>query len=150
MTTAMAPDKQLQSKSNDEPWITLPTMQLLLWIGIGSVAGAGLWSVGAAVLGYGGAVAANGAIGAGLVLVTSAAAVLLLMPWIARPASTGMLLWLASDVASMLLTLGLAYLLYSATFLQSHPLLLGVVLTYFIVLPAKVAVIASHMRKHYY
>lgn len=150
MTMPMAAETPHTRPSGDEPLITLPTLRLIWAIVIACAAGAGLWAVGAMVLGYGPTVAGTGAIGSALALVFSVGAVLLLMPWIARPASTGLLLWLGADLLAMLLTIAAAYLLYSATFLASHPLLLGVVLTYFIVLPAKVMVIASHMRRHYY
>lgn len=145
MREAMAPEKPVK----DEPWLTLPTVALIGVIAAGCAVAAGLWAVGSMALGYGGEFAATGALGAGLVLIVSSIGLLLSFPWMSKPASTTMMLWLFTDVLSMLATIGVAYLLYSATFLQSHPLLLGVVLAYFVTLLGKVAVVASHMRKHF-
>lgn len=142
----MAPETPMKK---DEPWLTLPTLALIGAIVGCCAAAGGLWAAGALALGYGGEIAATGALGAGLTAAFSTIGLLLIFPWMAKPASTAMLMWLVSDVLSMLMTLAAAYLLYSATFLQSHPLLLGVVLAYFVTLLGKVAVVASHMRKHF-
>ena len=147
-TTArtMAPEKPI---NKDEPWLTLPTVSMVAAIAGCCAAAAGLWVAGSLALGYSGEIAATGAFGAAMVLVLGTLGYVLIFPWMAKPASTAMLLWLTADVLSMLMTLAAAYLLYSATFIQSHPLLLGVALAYVVTLLGKVALVALHMRKHF-
>jgi hypothetical protein len=137
-----------ERKPKDEPWITLPTMRLIVAVAISCMAAAGLWVTGAFAFGYGGEIAVTGALGAGLTLAFSAIAVVATMPWISRPASTGMMIWLAGDVLAMGATLGFAFLLYSATSIHNVSLFLGVALAFLIVLPAKAAAIASHMKQY--
>jgi hypothetical protein len=133
----------------DEPSITLPAVRIIAVTFAACAVAAGAWAGGAAVLGYGGTVVLGGPVGAALTAVIASIVFILTMPWMAKPTSTTMLLWLASDMLAMVMTLGVAYLLYSATFLgpdSGPPLLLGVVLAFFLVLLAKVAVAASHLK----
>jgi hypothetical protein len=133
----------------DEPSITLPTGRVIAATVVACAVAAGLWAGGAAVLGYAGPVILGGVIGAALTAVAACVVFVLTMPWMAKPTSTTMMLWIAADMGAMVLTLGVGYLLYSAAFLgpgSGPALLLGVVLAFFLVLLSKVAVAASHMK----
>lgn len=138
----MTPDKP-----KDEPWLTLPTRALVIAITSSAAVAAGGWAVVAFALGYSPEVAATGAIGAVLMGVMAIIGRLITFPWQPKPASTAMLAWVAADVLSMLATIAAAYVLYSATFMQIQPLLLGVVLAFFLTLFSQVAVAASHLNK---
>ncbi len=133
----------------DEPAITLPTLRVTaVTLAASAVAGLG-WAGVAILLGYDAAVVQGGVLGAGLTAAVATVVFLLTMPWMPKPASTSMLLWVASDMGAIVVTLGVGYLLYSATFPApgSGPaILLGIALAYFCVLLAKVAVAASHMK----
>lgn len=139
----------------DEPSITLPTRRLIATTVACCAIAAAVWAGVGAALGYGSEVLLSGAIAAGLTALAVTIGLLVTMPWIAKPVTTTMAVWLGSDMLSMLLALGGAYLLYSATrhgdsaaFLGLTPLLIGVALSFFLVLLGKAAVVAAHMRTH--
>jgi hypothetical protein len=126
--------------------MTLPTLPLIGVVVACCAVAAGIWAAGATMLGHDDAIIA-GAIGAALVASCASLGVVVMFPWIARPASTAMLLWLFTDMLGMAAALVLAFLLYSATFLSAVPLLLGVVLAYLLTLLGKAAVVALHVKR---
>lgn len=131
-----------------EPLLTLPTMQLVQAVLLSNAAAAGAWTLVCSLFGLGNDTLVTGVIGVAMVAAVSLAGVFAIVPWMAKPASITMMLWLVADVFGMLLTLGGAFLLYSATSLSSRPLLLGVVVAYFLTLLGKVIVAALHVRRH--
>lgn len=133
----------------DEPFITLPTTRLIAVTIACCAAIAGAWAGVTLAMGYDGQTQLGGAVGAGLTGLCIILMLLLTVPWIAKPASTAMLLWIGSDLVAVALSLGAAYLLYSATFLGLQPLFLGVAATFLLVLLGKAILVASHVRKHY-
>lgn len=131
-----------------EPLLTLPTGRLLQAVVLSNAAAAGGWTLVCSLFGFGNDTITTGVIGVALVAAVTIAGVFAIVPWMAKPASITMMLWLVADVFGMLLTLAGAFLLYSATSLSSRPLLLGVVVAYFLTLLGKVIVAALHVRRH--
>lgn len=138
----------------DEPSITLPTGRVMATTAVCCAIAAAVWAGVGAWLGYGSDVLLSGAVAAGVTALAVTLGLLLTLPWIAKPVTTTMAVWLGADMLSMLLALGGVYLLYSATrqgelsaTLGLSPLLLGVALSFFFVLVGKAAVVAAHMSQ---
>jgi len=84
------------------------------------------WAALAPGLGYDRSVTLSGPLGAGVVLVVSMLALLVVSPWVRRPASMQMTMWLAGTVVRFFVTPLLAFLLYSAAPLDGKALTLAV------------------------
>lgn len=144
--------------TRDEPAITLPTARLIAVTFACCAVSAAAWVMVSMLFGFGQDVALGGVVAAGLTAVCATIGLLLTFPWIAKPVSTAMTLWMVGDVLSMGLSLGGAYMLYSAVLRVGsphylayglQPLFLGTALALFLVLLGKAIFIAGFMRKHF-
>lgn len=85
--------------------------------------------------------------GAGVVALASVVGVLVMTPWATRPMSLWMTFWLGATVVRLLLTPLLAFVVYSATSLDSTSLILALAIAYFCTLMGEAAVIAASVRQ---
>ena len=139
-----------QSAKREEPTIGLPTARLITTVMFATIIAAGGWYAAASLGRWGAETARTGLIGGTLVGVIVLAGVLIMTPWVTRPVSAWMTLWLAGTVMRMLMTPIAAWLLYSATprgSLAAEPLALSVALTYLATLFSEATVLALHVKR---
>ncbi len=134
------------SNRNREPVTALPTRRLLAAIALSGLAAAGIWAGAVVATGRHGLVA-EGAAGAGVVSVVSAASVLAIRPWRPRPMGDWTGPWLGGILLRLLLTPALAWLVYSATPLSLVPLMLSVAVAYVTVQISEAATVALYLKR---
>jgi hypothetical protein len=134
------------SNQSREPVTALPTLRLLATVGCAGVAAAGIWAGAVVATGRTGLVA-EGAAGAGLVALVSAASILAIRPWRPRAMGDWAGPWLGGILLRLLVTPAVAWLVYSATPLSPVPLLLSVALAYMIVQISEAATVALYLKR---
>jgi len=107
----------------------------IVWFGVAKIAG---FSGGDASIGLWGAVIASAAMTCGLVIMG---------PWVARPVSLWLTLWLAGTLVRFAVALGLSWVLYSATSVSPWALLAAVGGCYVVALMTEVIVLARFMNR---
>ena len=131
----------------DEPSVAWPTWRLLGAIALVAVVAVTAWAVAAWLGPWGPGVFAAGATGVAIVAVVTAASMLALVPWKARPISSWMQWWMGGSLMRLIVVPAVTYLLYSAASLSAGALMLGVGLTYVLTLFAEAVVLAHHVGR---
>jgi hypothetical protein len=149
MKTSMATPMTANQKmtSGGEPSMALPVVRLAAWPAAAAAIVGLAWFVVALIAGMGLDEAMIGLFGAGIATIAMTAGLLIIGPWIARPVSMWMSLWLAGMMVRFVVALALAWVLYSATSAGPWALLAGVGGCYFAALLTEVIVLAGFMNR---
>jgi len=130
-----------------EPTIALPTRRLLLVSAAAAMIVGGGWFGVSMLAGFALADSMAGVYGAAIAIVAMTAGLLAVGPWVARPISLWMTLWLGAMMVRFIIAIVLAWLLYSASPASPWALLAGVGGAYFAALLSEVVVLAGCMRR---
>lgn len=149
MISTMTPTSANPTKmmTGGDPVTALPAARLVAWSS-GAAALAGLaWFGIALIAGFGSGDALVGLWGAAIAAVAMAVGLLVMAPWIARPISMWMTLWLAGTLVRFAIGLGLSWVLYSATSVSPWALLAGAGGCYVVALVTEVIVLAGFVNR---
>jgi hypothetical protein len=130
-----------------EQQVVLPTVRLLAAAWVACLVAGGAWAGVLLVLGQGATAAVTGLVGAGAVAVAALVALLAIRPWRPRSLAVWPIVWVAGSMVRLLTTLGVAYLLYSATPYHSRMLWFAVLVAYLAALVGETRVYALSMRR---
>ncbi len=133
--------------SDREAILSLPFARMIAVSTFAAAIAGGAWTLGAAIAGLDWNEAVVGAFGALITAVAMAAGLLVIGPWVARPISLWMTLWLGAMIVRFGLALGFSWLLYSASHAIPWAMLVGVGGVYFAALVSEVAVLAGFVRR---
>lgn len=136
-----------QSTGAREPEISLPTAKMVFTIFLASLATCFTWMLVVKLGDFKASTMVAGPAGAGLVMLIGIITVFLMRPWRRRPAGIWINIWMAGIVGRLFITPAAGYLLYSATPLDSLPLLLAVASSYFVVQCSEAGVLAFHLNR---
>jgi len=146
MATPMTTNPE-STTSGGEPSLALPVARLIAWPSIAATIAGIIWFAVALIAGMGLDEAMIGLLGAGIAIVAMTAGLLIMGPWVARPVSLWMTLWLAGMMVRFVVALACAWVLYSATSAGPWALLAGVGGCYFAALLTEVIVLAGFMNR---
>lgn len=127
--------------------VALPLIPLVLTAIMSNALVAGLWTIGVFTLGATPPALACGLAAAGLVAIASISVILLIQPWSPKPLYRWPAVWIGGSFLRMGVTLGMAYLLYSATPLRDRLLWFAVVACYFATLVGETRTFAKLMKR---
>ena len=139
----------LKANAPAEPELTLPFRAMLVAGVVVLLIVLAVWLI----LYFGGwiawPVAWAGLLGSAAIFVIAGVGVAIMQPWKPRLAGDLATLWLGSTVARMLLTPGLALLLYFALYPPTIPFVLGVGTAYLVILVSETALLWQHLRRQF-
>lgn len=131
----------------NEPTMRFPTGRLLGAAALGGAAGVAGVYLASLVPNWDVSFNIAAVIGAGLVVVIATLATLVMTPWVRRPMSAWMTMWLAGTVMRLLLTPLAAVLLYSATTPDRTTFGLSIGLSYLLALLIEAGVLARFVHQ---
>jgi hypothetical protein len=131
----------------DRP-VSLPTGRLLVAACVPALLTGMAWSGVTAVSGKGETIVVAGMLAGAIVAACSMLSVLLIQPWRPRPLYRWPMVWIGGSFLRLLVTLGLTFLLYSATPYGTVSLWLAVVAAYAATLFGETRAYATYMKQY--
>lgn len=143
MTTPTA----TQTMPADEPTMRFPTARMLGAVVLGGAAAVGVMYLAALVPNWRIVFSADVIWGAVVVVAVAAVTTLAMTPWMQRPMSSWMTMWLGGTVMRLLLTPVAGFLLYSAALPDRTAFGLSIGLSYLLTLLAEAGVLAGFVHQ---